>query len=160
MTNPKHRMPRPHDGDADAIDILIAAHVLSPGARTMTNQEIAAQHNGANAYAPGDPGFLDPNEELFIQTGRLINAAAAQPPRDLYSVRIEQRTTFHSVIAVPAGTDPDTVQVIIEDRYANDELKGRDRVYDDGAEITPITGDDVNKAYINQYFTANDIADY
>lgn len=157
---PENTMTRPHRDDTPAIDILIAAHVLAPGARTMTNREIAAQHNGANAYAPGDPGFLDPDEEFITQAGRIINATAARPEQDLYSVRIEQRTTFDSVIAVPAGTNPDTVQAIIEDGYANDELKGRDRVYDDGAEITPITGDDVNKAYINQYFTANDIADY
>lgn len=36
----------------------IAAGTLSPGARGMTPEDAADQHNGAHALEPGDPDYL------------------------------------------------------------------------------------------------------
>lgn len=37
---------------------LIAARILSPGARSMTPEAAAEQYNAANALEPGDPDYL------------------------------------------------------------------------------------------------------
>lgn len=65
---------RGHPGDAHAIEMLIAAGVFSPAARSMHVPQLASQHNGANAVDAGDDLFIYPDQPLSQQVDRIISA--------------------------------------------------------------------------------------
>lgn len=58
-----------------ALDQLIAARVLSPGARNMSLSDIAFQHNEANALGPTDPEYINPGLPLINQIHRILAAS-------------------------------------------------------------------------------------
>ena len=153
-------MQRPHADDDTAVEELIAAGVLSPGARGLTNSEIATQHNGANSLAPGQAGHLDANAPLLPQVARIVrdHQRADKPAHDLYTVHIEVRTTLDSVIAVPAGTDLDAVYAKVDELAQEEALPGRERVYDDGTEVSRITEPKrIADAYVNLFLSDDDL---
>lgn len=153
-------MQRPHADDEKAVEELITAGVLSPGARGLTNAEITIQHNGANALAPGQAGYLDRDAPLLPQVARIVrdHRDADRPAHDLYTVHIEVRTTLDSVIAVPAGTDLDAVYAKVDELAQEEALPGRERVYDDGAAVNKITDPArIADAYVNLFLSEDDL---
>lgn len=80
--------------------------------------------------------------------------ASTTPDQDFYRVHYEQRTTFDSLIAVPAGTPLAVVQQAMDARVREESAEGRDRVYDDGVEVTLVDAPDGRIAgQVNQEFS-------
>ncbi|MCK0441166.1 hypothetical protein MUG78_17340 [Gordonia alkaliphila] len=77
---------------------------------------------------------------------------------DVYRVHHESRTTFDSIIAVPAGTPLERVEQALGERIRDESVDGRFRLYDDGLAVTIIDSPgDLAQVYVNQEFSREEL---